>query len=66
MGATIESYGRSIALVPSYAQAFHNRGHVYARIGEAAFARNDFLRAVELSPEDPVIASTARTYRITR
>lgn len=46
----IAQYDLALAIDPQRAQAFHNRGVAYERMGQAADARADFERAIQINP----------------
>jgi tetratricopeptide (TPR) repeat protein len=48
----IADYDQAIALNPEYAEAFNNRGTVYANLGNYERAIADYDQAIALNPED--------------
>lgn len=48
----ITFYDEAIALRPDYANAYHNRGCLYIRIGETDRGIEDLNKAIELNPKD--------------
>lgn|GEM_PF-3269684 len=48
----VADYGKVIRLKPDDAEAFHNRGIAYAKLGDYSHAIADFDRAIVLQPDD--------------
>lgn len=51
LDSAIESFNRSLELIPHDYEAYNNRGIAYSRKGETSQAEIDFSKALELSPK---------------
>lgn len=62
LDAAINDANKALAYNPNYAAAYFVRGRIFEALGQKGFARDDFVRAYELAPDNKDIEEKAWTY----
>jgi len=62
LDAAIGDANKALAFKPDYAPAYYVRGRIFEALGQKGFARDDFLRAYDLAPNNTDIQEKAWAY----
>ncbi len=62
LDAAINDANKALAFNPNYAAAYFVRGRIFEALGQKGFARDDFVRAYELAPDNKDIEEKAWAY----